>query len=144
MVTVGDLLEHKGSTVWTIEPDKTVLDALKHMADKEIGALVVVGEGRRVVGMVSERDYARKIVLRGKKSKDTSVGDIMTTEVCYVTPERTAEECMAIMTNKTIRHLPVLDNGELVGLVSIGDVVRSVISEQEFIIGQLESYITGK
>lgn len=142
MVTVRDLLRRKGNTVWTIGPDETVFDGLKLMAEKEIGALVVV-EDHRVVGIVSERDYARKVILVGKTSRETAVRDVMTPKVCYVSPDRTSEECMAIMTEKAVRHLPVLEHGDLVGIVSIGDVVKSVISEQEFIIGQLETYITG-
>jgi len=143
MVTVRDLLNEKGTEVWTIEPDKTVYDALNLMAEKEVGALVVV-ENHGVVGMVSERDYARKVILQGKTSKDTSVREIMTSRVCYVSPTHRIVECMALMTDKSVRHLPVLEHGDMVGIVSIGDVVKSVISEQEFIIGQLESYISGK
>jgi CBS domain-containing protein len=142
MDTVSNLLENKGNTVWTIGPGKTVFDALKLMAEKGIGALVVV-EDRGVVGIVSERDYARKVILAGKTSRDTAISDIMTSKVCYVSPQHTAGECMALMTEKAVRHLPVMDHGDLVGIVSIGDVVKSVISKQEFIIGQLESYITG-
>jgi CBS domain-containing protein len=143
MVTVSALLDEKGSQVWTIGPDKTVYDALSLMAEKGIGALVVVNQNG-VVGILSERDYARKVILKGKSSKDTLVRDIMTRRVCYVSPGHRIDECMALMTEKTVRHLPVIGHGELVGIVSIGDVVKSVISEQEFIIGQLESYITGK
>lgn len=142
MVTVGDLLRSKGRDVWTIEPGKTVYDALLLMSDKEVGALVVV-EGGRVIGMVSERDYARKVVLKGKTSMDTPVSEIMTKKVYYVSESRKIEECMALMTEMTVRHLPVLEDGGLVGIVSIGDVVKSMISEQEFVIGQLVSYIAG-
>lgn len=143
MVTVRDVLKGKGNDVWTIEPDKTVYDALTLMAAKGIGALVVI-EDDRVVGIISERDYARKVILRGKSSKETTLREIMTTRVYYVTRDYSVQDCMALMTDKNVRHLPVLDEHRLVGIVSIGDVVKSVISEQEFIIEQLESYITGK
>jgi CBS domain-containing protein len=143
MTTVRDILQDKGQQVWTIGPEQSVFDALSLMAEKKIGALVVVDD-QRIIGMLSERDYARKIVLKGKASRETPVKDIMTSKVCYVAPERTVDECMALMTDKTIRHLPVLENDKLTGLVSIGDVVKSMISEREFIIEQLESYITGK
>jgi CBS domain-containing protein len=143
MTTVREILQDKGNQVWTIAPDKTVFDALTLMAAKEIGALVVVEDGS-ICGMVSERDYARKVILKGKSSRDTLVRDIMTSKVCYVSPENRIEECMALMTDKTVRHLPVMENDELTGIVSIGDVVKSVISDQEFIISQLESYIMGK
>jgi len=143
MTTVREILQAKGTDVFTIAPDKTVFDALTLMAAKEIGALVVVEDGS-ICGMVSERDYARKVILKGKFSRDTAVRDIMTSKVVYVSPENRIEECMALMTDKIVRHLPVMENDELTGIVSIGDVVKSVISDQEFIISQLESYITGK
>ncbi len=143
MTTVREILQEKGNQVWTIDPDKTVFDALTLMAAKEIGALVAVEDGS-ICGMVSERDYARKVILKGKSSRDTLVRDIMTSKVCYVSPEHRIEECMALMTDKIVRHLPVMENDELAGIVSIGDVVKSVISDQEFIISQLESYIMGK
>ena len=143
MTTVREILQDKGNQVWTIDPDKTVFDALTLMAAKEIGALVVVEDGS-ICGMVSERDYARKVILKGKFSRDTLVRDIMTSKVVYVSPENRIEECMALMTDKIVRHLPVMENDELTGIVSIGDVVKSVISDQEFIISQLESYIMGK
>ena len=142
MTTVRDILQGKGNQEWTLGPDQTVFEALNLMAEKEIGALVVV-DGKRIIGMLSERDYARKVILKGKTSRETPVKDIMTSKVCYVAPERTVDECMALMTDKTIRHLPVLENEELSGLVSIGDVVKSMISEREFIIERLEAYITG-
>jgi CBS domain-containing protein len=129
--------------VWTIGPDETVLDALKRMAEAGVGALVVVEDGG-IVGMFSERDYARKVILKGKASKDTPVRDVMSEKVYYVSPTREIEECMAIMTDKAIRHLPVMFDGQLVGLVSIGDVVKSMISEREFIIEQLEQFIMGR
>lgn len=142
MVTVGALLKLKGHDVWTVEPDKTVYDALVLMAEKSVGALVVVEDGR-VVGVISERDYARKVILKGKTSMATPVREIMTTRVYYVSQSHKIEECMALMTEMTVRHLPVLEDGELVGIVSIGDVVKSVISEQEFVIDQLVTYIAG-
>jgi len=143
MVTVNRVLESKGNKVWTIGPEDTVLDALKEMAEAGVGALVVVKDGG-VVGMFSERDYARKVILKGKASKDTPVRDVMSEKVYYVSPTREIEECMAIMTDKAIRHLPVLFDGQLVGLVSIGDVVKAMISEREFIIEQLEQFIMGR
>lgn len=143
MVTVNRVLESKGNKVWTIGPEDTVLDALKEMAEAGVGALVVVKDGG-VVGMFSERDYARKVILKGKASKDTPVRDVMSEKVYYVSPTREIEECMAIMTDKAIRHLPVMFDGQLVGLVSIGDVVKAMISEREFIIEQLEQFIMGR
>ncbi len=143
MVTVGEMLKSKGRDVWTIEPEKTVYEALVYMSEKNVGALVVVKD-RKVIGIISERDYAREIVLKGKSSSDTPVREIMTTKVCYVSESHKIDECMALMTEMTVRHLPVLEKSDLVGIVSIGDVVKSVISEQEFVIGQLVSYITGK
>jgi CBS domain-containing protein len=142
MFSVKDLLKHKGSDVWTITPEKTVYDALVLMSTKKIGALVVV-EDNKVCGMLSERDYARKVVLKGRSSSETTVKDIMTKKVLYVSPDKSVNECMALMTELAVRHLPVLKDGELAGLISIGDIVKSVISEQEFVINQLESYITG-
>ena len=142
MTTVAQLLQDKGRVVWTVAPGATVYAALSLMADKNVGALVVV-EGARVVGILSERDYARKVILRGKLSKDTLVREIMTDKVYFLHPEQTIEECMALMTAERVRHLPVLEGDQLVGIVSIGDVVRVVISEKEFLIKQLEHYITG-
>jgi CBS domain-containing protein len=143
MKNIKDVLRDKGRDVWTIDVEASVLDALKLMADKEIGALVVT-EGGRITGVMSERDYARKVVLRGKTSKDTPVREIMTRKVLYVKPEQTVEECMALMTEKHVRHMPVLDGDQVIGLVSIGDIVKSVISEQQFLIGHLENYIRGR
>jgi CBS domain-containing protein len=130
-------------TVYTITPTASVFDAVKLMAEKSIGALVVT-EGERVAGILTERDYARKIVLMARSSKETAVRDIMTTSVMYVRPDQTSEECMALMTQHRLRHLPVLDNGKLIGLISIGDLVKDIISEQKFIIQQLEHYISGE
>jgi len=141
--TVEEILQQKGRDVWTISPKATVMEALKLMDEKHIGALVVTHEDQ-VVGIISERDYARKVILRGKSSINTHVKEIMTDKVFYVNPKNTAEECLILTTQQSIRHLPVLDNGKLVGLISIGDVVKSVIGEQETEIRQLSEYITGK
>jgi CBS domain-containing protein len=142
MGTVRDTLRSKGPEVWSMAPDATVYDALKLMADKNIGAVLVM-DANRIVGILSERDYARKVILHGKSSKDTPIREIMTQRVVYVRPEQTAEECMALMTDKRVRHLPVLEDDQVVGVISIGDVVKNIISEQEFIIEQLERYISG-
>jgi CBS domain-containing protein len=141
-MTVRELLERKGGVVWTIAPGSSVYEAIKTMAERGIGALVVV-EGSKLMGIISERDYARKVVLQGRSSRDTSCREIMTGRVFYVTPDRTLDECMALMTDKRIRHLPVMDAGSLVGIVSIGDCIKAIISKQEFIIEQLENYIRG-
>jgi CBS domain-containing protein len=143
MHTVKDMLKEKGSQVWTISPEAKVIDALKLMADKKIGALAVMYKNQ-VVGILSERDYARKVILKGKSSLDTPVKEIMTCQVYCVGLETPAEECMALMTKKRIRHLPVIDKGKLAGLISIGDVVKSVISEHKITIGHLQDYIQGK
>jgi CBS domain-containing protein len=139
--TVKQILEDKGHQVWSVSPNDNVYDALKLMAEKNIGALLVL-ENDRLVGIISERDYARKVVLRGKTSMDTPVREIMTPRVLYVRTNQSIEDCMAIMTDKHIRHLPVFDGDELVGVISIGDVVKAIISHQEFMIEQLENYIT--
>ena len=128
--------------VWTVEPDAAVYEALEIMADKGIGALVVV-EGEALAGIMSERDYARKVILLDRGSRETQVAEIMTAKVLTVSPDQTLGECMALMTDRRIRHLPVVADGKLAGLISIGDVVRAVIDEQRFMIEQLESYITG-
>jgi len=143
MISVKQILEKKGSQVWTISPNAMVFDALKLMADKGIGALVVMG-GDNIVGIISERDYARKIIIQGKFSKDTLVREIMTTQDYGVRLETTTEECMTIMTDKRIRHLPVCKDGKLIGIVSIGDIVKSIIIEQKITIDHLENYIMGK
>jgi CBS domain-containing protein len=143
MVTVTHILKQKGSDVWVISPEAKVLEALKLMAEKGVGALMVV-EKDRVVGIMSERDYARKVMLMGKSSADTPVRDIMTSQVYGVHPENKAEECMALMTDKHIRHLPVFDKDKLVGVVSIGDIVKSIIVEQKVMIDHLQDYIMGK
>ena len=144
MTAVADLLKSKGdATVHTIGPDDSVFDALERMADKGIGALLVV-QGELIVGIVTERDYARKIALKGRTSALTLVRDVMTTSVMSVKPTQTSEECMALMTNNRLRHLPVVDQDRLIGLISIGDLVKDIISEQKFVIEQLEHYISGK
>ncbi len=140
MKSVAQLLRLKSGNVYSIAPDASVLDCVKLLAEKAIGAVLVM-EGDKLVGILSERDYARKVVLQGKSSKDTLAREIMTTEVFCVTPKQTNEECMALMTAQRIRHLPVLENGRVVGVVSIGDLVKDIIAEQQFLINQLESYI---
>ena len=141
MNTVKQILDQKGRSVFTIEPDASVYDAIVMMAEKSIGALAVT-DGDKLVGLISERDYARKGFLQGRSSPDTKVSEIMTDCVMVVPPERTAEECMALMTEKHFRHLPVVEDGNLVGMISIGDMVKAIISEQRFTIEQLEQYIT--
>jgi CBS domain-containing protein len=143
MITVKDILDQKGHTAWTISPEAKVLEALELMAKKGLGALVVM-ENDEVVGIISERDYARKIILMGRQSHDTPVKDIMTREVYGVHYDTTAEECMALMTDKHIRHLPVCKDGKLAGIISIGDVVKAIIGEQKGKIENLENYIMGK
>jgi CBS domain-containing protein len=140
MKTVKQLLSVKGGHIYTIRPDAKVYEALELMADKDIGALVVT-EGSRLVGVISERDYARKVRLHGKWSHDVPVREIMTDDVVTVDPSRTVEDCMALVTEHRIRHLPVTDGGRLIGIISIGDLVKEVIAEQQETIKQLESYI---
>jgi len=143
MTNVAHLLRAKGHAVRSIPPDATVYEAINMMADKEVGALLVI-DAQRLVGIVSERDYARKVILQGKSSRDTPVREIMTAKVFYVRPDQTVEDCMALMTAQRIRHLPVLDEDHVRGVVSIGDLVKAVISEQEVRIQQLEQYIMGR
>jgi CBS domain-containing protein len=138
--TVRDMLRGK-SSVYAVAPGDTVFDALRLMADKNIGALLVRSD-QTLEGIFSERDYARKVILLGKTSKDTLVREIMTTQVISVEPDWTAEQCMALMTDKRIRHLPVMEHGQLIGVISIGDVVRAVVDEQQFTISSLQRYIT--
>ena len=143
MITVKQILNEKGHEVWTIAPGTKVFEALKLMAEKGVGALIVV-EADDVVGVLSERDYARKIALLGRQSQDTAVRDIMTTQIYGVHFDTTADECMALMTDKRIRHLPVCKDGKLAGVVSIGDVVKAIIGQQKVTIENLENYIMGK
>ena len=143
MKTAADVLKSKADqAVHTITPGALVFDALKLMADKNIGALLVM-EGERIAGIITERDYARKIVLMSRSSRETPVREIMTSAVMYVRPGQTTEECMVLMTENRLRHLPVVDGNRLLGLVSIGDLVKSIISEQKFTIEQLQHYISG-
>ena len=142
MKTVRDILQVKGSDVWCVEPEATVFDALQRMAEKEVGALVVT-EGSHVAGLISERDYARKVILHGRASPTTLVREIMTSHVVYTHLDQSIEECMALVTEKRIRHLPVITEGKLVGIVSIGDLVKSIIADQRFTIEQLVRYISG-
>jgi CBS domain-containing protein len=141
MKTLRRVLEAKGHDVYSTTPDATVFDALKEMADRDVGALIVM-EGDKVVGVFSERDYARKIILLGRSSRETAVREIMTGKVVYARPGLKLDECLALMTDKRIRHLPVMDDGELVGVVSIGDLVKGIIDHQRFVIEQLEGYVT--
>jgi CBS domain-containing protein len=141
MKTVRDILEAKGRTVWSVDPESSVFDALSLMAEKEIGALVVL-DGGRVAGIISERDYARKVILHGRASPTTRVEEIMTSHVAYTHLDQSIEECMAIVTETRIRHLPVLQGGTLIGIISIGDLVKAIIADQKFMIEQLERYIT--
>jgi CBS domain-containing protein len=143
MTTVKDILDVKGTRVWTIGPEAKVIEALKIMADKGVGALVVV-EKDRVVGIVSERDYARKVALEHKTSNDTPVKDIMTAPVYCVHSDTTADECMALMTDRHIRHLPVCEKNKLAGVVSIGDIIKSIMTAQKITIENLQNYILGK
>lgn len=143
MATARDLLRSKvGSEVYSVTPDATILEALKVMADRNVGAVLVISGGK-IEGIISERDIVRKVDLHGKTSVTTFVREIMTEKVLYIAPNQSLEECMAIMTDKRIRHLPVMENEHLLGVISIGDVLREVIHEQKFMIGQLEHYITG-
>lgn len=136
------VLDAKGSEVFSIGPDASVFDALEEMAKRDVGALIVMEDGH-VVGIFSERDYARKIILAGKSSRETPVRDIMTDRVIYARPDLTLEQCLALMTDKRIRHLPVLRGDDLIGVVSIGDLVKGIIDDQRFLINQLESYVSG-
>ncbi len=142
MRTVKQLLDEKGHDIQSVHPDESVFDAIQKLANANIGSLIVV-EDDRPVGIFTERDYARSVILKGKSSPTTPVRDIMTTRVVYAQPDQTVEECMAVMTDKHIRHLPVLDGEKLIGMISIGDLVKSIIAEQKFTIEQLEHFIHG-
>lgn len=142
MASVAQLLGSKGNTVYSIGPDASVFEALQRMAEHNVGALAVL-EGGKLVGLVSERDYARKVILQGHSSRETRVREIMSGQVTCTSPGDEVQQCMAVMTEKRIRHLPVLDKGELVGIVSIGDLVKSIIGEQQFVIEQMTQYIAG-
>jgi len=143
MITVRQLLKNKPADLWSVSPETSVYEALELMAEKDIGAVLVLEDGE-LAGIFTERDYARDVILKGRLSKTTSVAELMTEVVCYVRPEQTIEDCMALMTDKRVRHLPVLEDERLIAIVSIGDVVKKTISEQEFTIQQLENYITGR
>jgi CBS domain-containing protein len=142
MKTARDLLREKGKEVYRISPDATVYDALQQMAEKDVGALIVF-EGDQMVGLISERDYARKIVLKNKFSRETAVAEIMTRDVVTVSPGKNLEECMELITHHRVRHLPVLEDERVLGIISIGDIVKGIIGHKEFIIEQLEYYIKG-
>jgi CBS domain-containing protein len=141
MATVKQLLDQKGHEVLSIGPDDSVFDAIKKMADNNVGSLVVL-EGEKLVGIITERHYARNVFLKGRSSPETTVREIMSTHVVCARPEQSVEECMAVMTDKAVRHLPVLEKKQLIGVVSIGDLVKNIISDQKFVIEQLEHYIT--
>lgn len=141
MHTIGQLLESKGYDIWSIAPQAPAYEALQIMSKKDVGALLVIDEGK-LVGIFSERDYTRKVILKGKSSKDTSVGELMTDVVFSIDPQDTIQDCMALMTTKHIRHLPVIKNERLIGIVTIGDVVNHIISSQELTIQQLERYVS--
>lgn len=140
--SISEILDHKGSKIWTISPDATVFEAIQLMSDKNIGA-VLVTEGSRLVGIISERDYTRKVALKGKTSKELKVHEITSENVLSVTPQHTVEECMRLMTERRVRHLPVLDHDRILGIVSIGDLVNWIIGAQSSAIHQLETYISG-
>ena len=146
MSTAQELLKNKSKDIWSVTPDNTVFDALALMGEKEIGALMVMDESKKVYRIISERDYARKVILKGKSSRDTKVAEIMTPldKMFTVRPDTTVEDCMVLITAKRIRHVPVFDDDQFVGLISIGDVVKSIISEKDMLIEHLSNYIAGK
>jgi CBS domain-containing protein len=140
--TVGEILKSKGGHIWSVTPKHTIYDTLKLMAEKNVGAVLVIDE-KSIVGIFSERDFARNFVKRSLRTQETPITEIMTKKVLFISPSQTAEECLSIMTGKHLRHLPVLENDKLVGLISIGDVVKKLIEDQKFSINQLERYVTG-
>lgn len=142
MQSVKDILDRKGHDIWSVRADNSVFDAVKMMAEKGVGSLLVM-DGEKLVGIITERDYARKIILEDRSSKNSTVGEVMTRKVLCVAPERTIDECMALMTDKRARHLPVIDHKRVIGVVSIGDLVKAMISEQQILIDQLQHYISG-
>jgi CBS domain-containing protein len=141
--TVGSVLKRKGSEVWSVTPDQTVYDTIEEMADKGVGALLVISQGK-LAGIISERDYARKVILKGRSSKTTLVKEIMTSPVIFVTSDTAVDECLSIMTKNRIRHLPIMKSEQVLGVVSIGDLVKWVVSEQEETIEHLQNYISAK
>lgn len=141
MKTVKQLLDIKGPQVWSISPEASVFEAIQRMAEKEVGALLVM-QAEKLIGIISERDYARKVILKERSSQQTPVKDIMTTRVIYAHSSQPIDECMALMTEKRIRHLPIMDGEALQGIISIGDLVKAIIEDQQFIIEQLEHYIS--
>jgi CBS domain-containing protein len=140
--TINEILSHKGNNVWSVSPDATVFDAIQMMADKNVGALLVV-QNEKLIGIISERDYTRKVILQGKSSKQTPVKEILSSHVVEVSPSHTVEECLRLMTDHRVRHLPVMDSGRIVGVVSIGDLVNWIITAQSTTIHQLQTYIAG-
>ena len=140
MATVQQILDEKGHTILSVDPESSVFDAIQEMTNNDVGALLVV-ENNRLLGLFSERDYTRNVILQGKSSPKTPVRDIMTSPVMTARPQQTVSECMAVMTEKRVRHLPVLDDGNLIGIISIGDLVKSIIADQQFTIEQLERYV---
>lgn len=142
MQTAADILRNKGHDVWSVRPDETILSAIQLMAEHQVGALLVLDENEKLVGIVTERDYARKVALEGRSSKDALVSEIMSTRVLCARPDQTVNECMALMSDKRARHLPVVDHKKVIGLVSIGDLVKTIIAVQKFEIEALQYYIT--
>ncbi|MEM9208457.1 MAG: CBS domain-containing protein [Pseudomonadota bacterium] len=142
MKSIGDVLDKKGRYVWSVKPDDTIFDSLQMMADKGIGGVVVM-DGDQLVGIVTERDYARRVILEGKASKSATIGEIMTKNVRWVSEEQTIDECMALMIERQLRHLPVMQDDKVIGVVSIRDLVQAVVAEQKVIIDHLQHYITG-
>jgi signal-transduction protein with cAMP-binding, CBS, and nucleotidyltransferase domain len=144
MLRIKDLLEGKGRSIWSIDPGQSVYQAIEMMALKSVGALTVLDDKGTLVGIISERDYARKVILQGKSSKQTAVSEIMTREVVSITEDKKVDECMVLMTNRRIRHLPVVEDKQVTGMISVGDLVKSIISEQDYKIEQFERYVRGE